>query len=272
MYGRRYRKRSGYRKRSSYKPRTTAAKINKIQRVVKNLAKVTKPEYFTIDRHLAQSDVGDSSASDYVAMFMNPIAQSDQCTDGFSDGMFGTFANPNAGVIPIATIEGQKALMYSIQYTVELNKNADATQDQTVRMILLVDKEPEKTALDPGDVITNWRNVSNAATDAIEWDYTSFRNRDTQDRYRILQDYFITLTDNSPRKVFRKYMKLNKMEVQVSKTKIPQDTDGDGVDDAGEIFPYDVIDKNAIWLMAVSDDNTHPPQLIVQSRIYFSDK
>jgi hypothetical protein len=272
MNGRRYRKRST-------KARTTAKKVSNLQKDVRKIKKLAKKEYYTCDRYIDPTDCGSAGSADYFVMHLNPfispivenqIRHVGTCS-GFSKGLFGIEGHAMGEYSGIPYIEGQEAYMTSLQYTIDVTKNSAATES-IVRLMIVLDKEPDLLLLDPNEVIGDYDPSMNGTSVATNWNWMSYKRMENKDRYKILKEHLVTLTENDNVKVIKKTIRLNKpVEIDRRKKVI---NDADNEEEAGEVFPYKLIQKNAIWLVAVSDEPADPgqyPKVKFQSRIIFTD-
>lgn len=139
--------------------------------------------------------------------------------------------------------DGEKVRFKSLQVRGQLKQGASATAAQTVHFYLVIDKQTNGLAPDSGSIFE---------TDS---DVFSLRNTTYMKRYVVLRDWLVNLDDvGREQQTIKFYTKMNMPTMYI-----------------GTGSTVGNITTNSLYLVAVSDDNTNPPEMDLSIRLRYID-
>lgn len=213
--GRRYKRKRYYRTANSSTAKGLAVKALK---EAKNIRKLISPEFKTVEAAVATT-----YGNAWSLNLINGVSRGDDYDDR----------------------DGRQIKVKSIQCSWNVIRNASATADQMVRIIVFIWRSPDGVAPTIDDVLQP------GATAMVR-----IRSLNDRKNTRILYDKVVNLsTGNMTNVVLRYYKKIDLTTIFNENT-------------AGNIGD---IDTNAIYVAIVSSDNTNQPSVNWTSRVRFID-
>lgn len=213
--GRRYKKKKNYRTTGSSTAKGLAVKALK---EAKSIRKLISPEFKTVE-----AAVTTTYGNAWSLNLINGVSRGDDYDDR----------------------DGRQIKVKSIQCSFNVVRNASATVDQMVRIIVFIWRSPDGTAPTIDDVLEP------GATAMVR-----LRSLNDRKNTRILYDKVVNLSTGNMTNVVLRYYK------RIELTTIFNENTAGNIGD---------IDTNAIYVAIVSSDNTNQPTVNWTSRVRFID-